>query len=785
MVSGVKPFISIESVRDALDGLLYTSRASQTNALHMLTLVDEFLLNPALPDFENARHFAVNNLLVDLITNEFSHLRHSLNLSRPQPDTTLDEELQRLRQDGRTGSAHLIAWGYLYYRYVRVDLNISPENYASHVQLDTRTVRRHLAKAIEGLTAKLVIEEWKARSRLRKRRLYNALPLIPATRLFGRESALTQAQRARKNGFKQFYITGATGTGKTAFARELVRRWIEDSAEPVIENVVWITSPASGQYVIDSLCEKLCPDEASLSLEVCLSQYETLVIMDDIGRLSLGELNEVLATISPADVIFTHDVYHPALSSAVHLPMVELTPNQVTEYVSWLSQIKGEDYSDDASRIYQIVGGNPLAIQLMFDALHLDPTLTLATASIYELYQRQLEAMSPDLRRAWVLFSWIPEEGLKRNELTSLWNITIDEIASLLSRQIVTGNIDHQIALTDIARRVIEMAHQNNREIHAIIVYELAAFDRILTPTHEIRVKVMEQLLSQGFPPLPREMEERWLRIMFERQSAKRSVRWLTLLERRFSQGLLFHLDYLIDYGRSLRQFHRWEKAQFILEHAIVESGKRGEFIFQAKAMLELAVLFRITGSYEKAKRLLVEALPIAQRYHNFQVYKQIQVELTQIAIDRGDSVAASQFLIDLPEDGKILLLKAEALLLAGDVDMGITTVKTALRLLAADRFHTGIGYNLLGRLYTAKADYHAAKQSLLAAINVLETLHYPLALGRGWANLAVVYLHEKRFKLAKEFLDRAEKMQIETRDRIGLLYTQHNLKRLKDETLR
>ncbi|MBL8161883.1 MAG: hypothetical protein JNJ61_07835 [Anaerolineae bacterium] len=175
MQSGkTQPFISIRSVRDALDSMLYGAKSTSpvSNPLLYLLLIEVRLLNPDLPDTQIAREHTLNHYLANCITEQYVHVRQSNSL-----DFSTQESLATVhsRIISERGFPELLAWSWLYHHYVRVDLAIHAEMFCSLADLNERTLRRYQQHGIRRLTARIVDDERAARRDNRQRRLLNVV----------------------------------------------------------------------------------------------------------------------------------------------------------------------------------------------------------------------------------------------------------------------------------------------------------------------------------------------------------------------------------------------------------------------------------------------------------------------------------------------------------------------------------------------------------------------------------------------------------------------------------
>jgi tetratricopeptide (TPR) repeat protein len=793
MVAGLQPFITTDCVKAALDELIYTTKSPHVNALQQLTLVDEYLASPDFPQFDRARQYAVIHFLTSFITHEFTRHRQILGRPAPEDDAPLSVEIEQIRQDSETSATLLLAWGTLYYRYVRSDLNLSPDGYAQLARLDPRTMRRYQARAFDVLTQKLVAEETKARARLRKRRLYAALPTTSPIKLFGKDAPLEQMREALAQGFQQFLITGASGAGKTVLAQAFARHLIDTPTPTLsIDYLLWQAAPTSTNEVVDALCEIVCPPDSTLSVRDCLLQYRTLLVIDDMSHLLADpdDLKRMLDYLSPAIIILAHNTLLPTLDNAIPIAVAELSETEALEYMRWLSrfQMKSLESLSDLERqaVYRQVGGNPLAIYITFSALTLDPSASWVEHSLTALMEQHFAVLTETQQRLWILMTLLPSQGISisRDLLINLWGVSLGDLVVLIERHILSNEGVHYLRITGSARKVIETRYTEHERFRTVVEDAVERLDQAagLPERDPMLIQIIETILARSFPPISSTREAQWLALLLQNQSSRRSSNWLAVLEQRYLNRTLpqaYHLEYAI----ALRQFHRREAAQLVLEDVILQSGRQGAFAVQAEAMFELAVLFRIYGHAGKAKVLLTEAEKTAGRFRNARLVERIKLELAQIAIDNHESSEALALLEALGTSARAYLLLAEAHLLQGTIDLAQHAVQRAMPLLVSDPVNIGIAYALLGRILTAKGTFSDAERAFETAITLLEAQRHPLALARVWSNLGVVYGLQSNVAEARKLLRESEQTQIAIQDTVGLAYTRHNLRLLDDQS--
>ncbi|RMG88525.1 MAG: hypothetical protein D6712_03460, partial [Chloroflexi bacterium] len=124
-------YISYEAVRQALTALRHHSRKTPDflQPLEQTSLVDEYLIkNPSLPETEHLRQFALADILSQIIENQLNNLRRALNII-PHKEENREHAAINIQHDAASQSDNLIGCSILYYRYIRVDFNITPDDY--------------------------------------------------------------------------------------------------------------------------------------------------------------------------------------------------------------------------------------------------------------------------------------------------------------------------------------------------------------------------------------------------------------------------------------------------------------------------------------------------------------------------------------------------------------------------------------------------------------------------------------------------------------------------------
>lgn len=154
-------YITPQNVKAALNAMIYSSVARIANPLENAAFVDDFLNDPNIPSGLYIRAFALNYLLTAFIKNELLRHRRVLSIQLIRDEDSLSNARVAIAVDANTNSHELISWSWLYYRFVRVELNFSLRDFIKIACIDERTLRRYQEHGVHRLTRILISEEWR------------------------------------------------------------------------------------------------------------------------------------------------------------------------------------------------------------------------------------------------------------------------------------------------------------------------------------------------------------------------------------------------------------------------------------------------------------------------------------------------------------------------------------------------------------------------------------------------------------------------------------------------
>ncbi len=439
------PFISRKDVAAALHSLVYTTREPDTEALSQLLLIDLRVNAPSMPASDEARSFALRELLAEEIGTALSEQRANFGLDPADDREDADQARESIASDRDAGATLLIAWSLLYYRYVRADLDFAVEDLADAYGIEARTVTRYGNYGTRVLTHRLIRLEKAARRDQRQRRLLAALPYSAALHLIGREQLLDDLENQLPSLSPcHLLVSGASGIGKTALVQELLRHFIE---RDLLDQLLWIDAPLSIQFVRERLTEELLQEGGAISLREHLLLYRVAVVIDDAGSLvaSASDIDVLLRDLGAAVVVLINPVGMPANRFALHLALPEIESAAAERMMTELLrlnptiELEGRDLELIAHDLAARVGGNPLALKLTAAQWDRPDWDTLDSTVEEELFDRLYGTLSAALQRLWGALTLFPHP-VRLLDLVALWRFDPTQIAALVRQHVIETN---------------------------------------------------------------------------------------------------------------------------------------------------------------------------------------------------------------------------------------------------------------------------------------------------------------------------------------------------------
>ncbi|MDX2136959.1 MAG: tetratricopeptide repeat protein [Chloroflexota bacterium] len=787
---GDSPHISEFSVRKMLESMLYAPGAKKhdTSPLEHLAVIDAIVQDPATPAMERGRLFALEQFLVELITDQYLSRRAAEGLPPLDKNLSRAGAMADLNQVKLTGRNELESWAMLYYRFVQIDLSLKLEEIRTALALEESTFRRHFRHAIKRICGVIRAREQEARRQHKQRHMLARLPGEPETRIVGRVSLISDTLDRIKEMPHIMMVSGPVGVGKRCLVRAVVARLIE---EDLIDQLLWIDQPRSAEQVRLRLLELAAPHKQSaerIDIRTYLLNYRTVIVLAGVSHLAQApdSWNALLLDLDAATVFVIDNKYTPidALTAHVVVPPLDQRATIDLARVWWSRFHRGDVLTEEELlALARQSGGSPGVLRRMIAAYGHALPETMLEASVGRAYGDTLALLSPGALETLYRVMLVPPTGhdsvMVANGLN--WNMRegMDELLRhyLLERAQVPGSYQ----LVPYMRDWIEQDYRRGGQAKRMLDAVIESLDAVVVNDTASALPIVEYVLMADWLILAPERRQMWLREAWHcGVRVNHWALWLEVLRR--ETGHEQHGDPALWIGRGVcaRWLALWSESAEAFEQAIALAGDAGDFITQAEAVLELSILRRLQGHYEEAQQHQLRVGEVAERFSVLPLLERLWVEQAQIALECGNSKLTLQHLHDVPVTEKILLMRAEAFLLLGEPEGCLAELLHLLPDDDAEIAATGKAHALAGRALYEMGDHRGSRSEFEKAIVILEKAHDPYGLGRAYANLGGVLIETRRDSEAIPLLERAELLHQQLGDRVALFATQHNLRVLR-----
>jgi hypothetical protein len=343
-------------------------------------------------------------------------------------------------------------------RYIEQQLG---KEVAKALKVSLDQMNRQQAAALRRLTDILVGREQAARE-ANAQRLEESLPPAQYRALFGFEHLIDRVVGLleQPDSGDVVVVTGLGGQGKTSLAHAAVSRLTRTTT---FADLIWLRAAGEGGTdrpafdfgaVVTQLLEVLfagaalpsAPAARVAHLRQALKSRPTLIVLDNLERPDeLAALLEQLPVLSaPTRFVLTSRVRPEPGVAAQVVAMSELgRADSVALAIEQAQTPDGDGLhgltSDDAAAVYDIVGGNPLALKLAVALSAVQPLDGLLadlrsrrTQSVEDLYRhiywRLWHALSPQAQALLIALPLVSEVGGVTDHLLAISGLTESEL---------------------------------------------------------------------------------------------------------------------------------------------------------------------------------------------------------------------------------------------------------------------------------------------------------------------------------------------------------------------
>lgn len=775
-----------------------------------------------------AFEIALGEAFTQLIEENLTHLRQleGLRLSLPE---TREAELEALLDDFSRGNVELEAWSLLYYRYVRVDLNLRVQDVAYMLQVDSRQVRRRLTHGCRRLTEQVSLLERDARAQHCQLWMRIKLPPVAHTPLFGRDSQLADLIELLCDPASTGAVglIGPGGIGKTALAHAAALAIIERNA---FRDMAWLRldGPTTFRALLDALALTLgYPHlitydlgELEGAIRAYLLRTPTLIILDEAENLQgYPDRLEHLVSLAGEGRLLLTTQHHPPGNIPIRLIIIPpLTQDDMAALVR--HHIRQRRISRDAIRpddetircICAAVGGNPLAAQLVagqVGALPLTRILNnlegLKTAEGIPLFRSLFaptwEELDDQTRTVALAFCLLPADGGLWDDLQRLTGLSSDAldraIVTLVARSLLDSSGDEpRYTIHTLIRRFVATRADSppDNALYSILLADAMATQES-TEIPEAQASVLHQLtiirahaesgnaldalvnlITQVAPFVHRVgYWAPWEALLTQAAERLREVNEMCGLAK-----------VLVEMGIVQHWIGKSDAAMANFQEAIEICGELGDFVGQADALCEVGKLYHELGQTTPAYEAYQRAAAAAKRYDSPSHFRKAAIGLAALALynNRPDQAldvlnqALNALAEDDPPDCDLLGSLCAAHLQANEPEQALRYQLQALNIFKSvgDLPNQARGLLRLGTVHVTLSQFDEALNCLQHCLALMRGLGDALGQARTLTNLGTVYRRRQEPEQALSTWEEALTLQQQLHDQIGLSYTLYNL---------
>lgn len=370
------------------------------------------------------RMYEFNRFVTDTVGQRLAHYRRLMNVP-PVEDISTREQLQAaLAADFAPQNVNLEAWSALYHRYIEADFMLDVHELEAASGQHERQFRRRVESGVRKLVRVLREAEQRAHQSNHAAYLRAGLNSPEYHLLYGVDGLRAQLVRQLTQAGGPLFVSleGMGGIGKTALARAAAELLAEQAG---LAGLIWISARSekltaggiepldeaaqSLTDVVNQLWQKLglgsvdslSTDEKLLRLAPILANTRYLVVIDNLETVADSQLliPRLHALAGATRFLITSRESLSAFGFVETYRVPELSPGDsaalLTAETGRLGQGAVALERADLDRIYDTVGGVPLALKLVAAQVVVMPV------------DRCLDGLRPSGRRPEALFEYI------------------------------------------------------------------------------------------------------------------------------------------------------------------------------------------------------------------------------------------------------------------------------------------------------------------------------------------------------------------------------------------
>ncbi|MCC6891302.1 MAG: hypothetical protein IT321_00670 [Anaerolineae bacterium] len=771
--------VTPEYIQQALDALTWVTQDYEFNPLESLQIVDDLIVKEGLTFINSPRRFALNEILTSTVETLYRNHRQALGLVDAFTDVVnVASATSFIVEDASTEVAKLIGFSWIYFHYVKNLMGLSQQQFSILTNINSRTIRRYQKIVVEQLADHIAKLELIARKNKRVSRLGAKLPHKGnRVEIWGREREL----QTIKESSRHFHIIGLSGIGKTALVEYAINNTIDNDT---VDQIVWLDSPASAEFVKDSIYEQFVMESVPVSLENLMLLQRFIIVLDNCELLfeDAPALNKLLSEFSNAQVFLTTGLFVTPILECKQIFLKELDLRALERLVLEES-VGGEQTHDLPSQVQKLIGGNPAAVKLFLKYQELYNLETSQKFVMEHLFNDLFSQLTNAMRLAWLLVSLCQDYRLNLLFLAdlNLSQLHFEDFAALVQRHIIV-DISGTLSMSRMSRLFIQSQYQNQPQLQDEFTNFMTEIDKLLIYSEHVSLIISEAVLSTEWIVLGDDLKKYVVDLLWQFGIQHgRYAQWYAILNNLAGDFSQANNSLLLGYSICSRYLGRFEQSQQLLKSIVEHTGLGGQFDLQAKALLELCVLLRHQANYNEISNILKRLKTLLPIVDSHELTERLLIEETEYAIDIGQWDLAQENLARLPvEVPRKIFMQLEVLANFEAERLSETSLEFIIQDLIERSYDSTAwiaqAHVLIARILEKQGNIKVAVGHFSAALSILEQQdNDPFSLARTQSNLAAALLMLDQISGVSELIDAALHTQRIIGDHRGFAVTMHN----------
>lgn len=771
-------FIHTETLKSILDSIVRSTEISPEHAFILsYSIIDDFLLEND-PTRVMSRTDALKQLLVQLIETEANRLRYIFDLKPLDIDSTLAVSLLHIQADNRLNKRSILDWNTLYYLYVRSDLDLSLKVLAKIANTSSRTQERYRVEALNKLREKIIELEVDSLKRHRQRQLLSQLPSKGVGEVAIRQEIL-KLLVPKKDDFqpKTIHIYGDSGSGKSFLIEQLAKQLIQTS---YVERCVWISDATEVEQVYLEVQSTLVPHSAKHTINDVIAIYPTMIILDNVESLILDTngFKQLINHLAGSVLIFTSRSPIIVSQQMQQIRVNPLNEQEANRYIEWLLKKSHRklpsDFDTFCSDIWKSAVGNIRAIRiatLLYEHRVEQPSIWLK-----QLLTSLSKADFTSLLYYILGFTGVSDKGHQDDE-NLLPNVT--DISNNLNKyDILAGDRETLLLLL---REVVEEEKNNPTSVSLQLNDWLNDLYQFFDG-QSLLIEYIPEFLKHYWL-FDEKVWSLWIETFHHHILRDANLsRWKSILSEYISEQDSTPSTIELNYARCLRKLGSIEQAETILREMIEFLGHRGEFLRQAQARLELSVVLRQRGQYDDSLSILGDIETYVDILSDSEFTYELYLNFAQLYLDTNAGEELGKVVDRLRWWRTIdtMLIQSEYNLTTGNIRLAYTQANLVLDYSKPKTRGYSQACHLIGQYWYQEKNYHRALEFYSNALQFFDDIGMILKVGRIRTNIALALEKISEARQALATLEQVRALQQEIGDRVGLVITEANLKRIQ-----